>query len=309
MRPGKPGRHRRRCAAAALLLAPLCTTTAAAAQTATPLAGHYPPGQSGIRGAAAAQPGWSITDFNRFFSNLEAVDAGGEATADLAETRYANITMVTWTTPHEVFGMRFGMMAGIPFSTGNLNPSAGDSAAGFGLGDVLLTPVALYGEQGDFDYTFQLTVWSASGRFSPGSPKNRGAGFWSLVYSLGGVWYPTGERRDWSVSALARIEQNFEQQETGVSPGHDLVIDWGVGKVLGGGRFDAGVSGFATWQLTEQSGGPPVAPGRYRYFGIGPEASMTAWPGWTFRVRAQWEFEARNAVRGNNLWLIASYAF
>jgi len=291
---------------AALLLAQLCS--AAAAQATTPLAGHYPPGQSGIRGAAAAQPGWSITNFNRFFSNLEALDRDGNATASLEETRYANITMITWTTPHEVFGMRYGAMAGFPFSTGNLNPTTDDAgAAGFGPGDILLTPVALYGERGDFDYTYQLTLWSASGRFSPGSPDNRGAGFWSLVYSVGGVWYPTGQRRDWSASAIARIGQNFEQAETGISPGHDLVIDWGVGKVLGEGRFDAGVSGFATWQLTEQSGGAP-APGRYRYFGIGPEASMTASSRWTFRVRAQWEFAGRNAVRGNNLWLIVNYA-
>src|SRR5262245_52800741 len=105
MRPGSPGRSRGGHRAAALLLILLCPAAAAAQ---TPLAGHYPPGQSGLRGAAAAQPGWSITNFNRFFSNLEAVDADGDATADLAETRYANITMVTWTTPHELLGMRFG---------------------------------------------------------------------------------------------------------------------------------------------------------------------------------------------------------
>jgi len=289
----------------ALLLAQLCLVTAAAAQT--PLAGHYPPGQSGIRGAAAAQPGWSITNFNRFFSNLEAIDPSGNATARLEETRYANITMITWTTPHEVFGMRYGAMAGIPFGTGNLNPGEDDSAAGFGLGDVLLTPVALYGESGEFDYTFQLTLWSATGRFSPGSPENRGTGFWSLVYSVGGVWYPDGQRRGWSFSAIGRFEQNFEQAESGISPGHDLVIDWGVGKVLDEGRYEVGLSGFGTWQLTEQSGGAP-APGRYRYFGIGPEASMSVGSRWTLRARAHWEFGVRNAVRGNNLWLIANYA-
>lgn len=305
MKPGQGAKSR----CAALLLTQLCAA-AAAAQTTTPLAGHYPPGQSGMRGAAAARPGWSITNFNRFFSNLEVLDLDGNATASLEETRYANITMITWTTPHEVFGMRYGALAGIPFSTGNLNPTADDAGgAGFGLGDVLLTPVALYGERGDFDYTFQLTLWSASGRFSAGSPDNRGAGFRSLVYSVGGVWYPTGQRRDWSASAIARIEQNFEQAETGISPGHDVVIDWGVGKVLGEGRFDVGVSGFATWQLTEQAGGTSAPElDRYRYFGIGPEASMTAWSSWTFRVRAHWEFAGRNAVRGNNLWLIVNYA-
>lgn len=294
----------------ATLALTLLYATSSSAQAATPIAGHYPPGQSGLRGAAAARPGWSVTNFNRFFSNLEAVDAGGDTIGEPDETRYANITMITWTTPHEFLGMRYGAMAGVPFSTGNLNPAPGDSVGGFGLGDILLTPIALYEEKGEFDYTLQFTLWSSTGRFEPGSVKNRGAGFRSLVYSVGGVWYPGGDRRDWSLSALARIEQNFEQEETGITPGHDVVIDWGIGKVLGGGRFDVGVSGFATWQLTDQSGGSAgPAPERYRYFGIGPEASVKAGSNWTLRLRAHWEFAARNAVRGNNLWLIANYAF
>ena len=284
----------------------LCAAPAAAQ---TPVAGHYPPGQSGVRGAAAARPGWTVTNFNRFFSNLEAVDAGGETIAEPEETRYANITMITWTTPHEIFGMRYGAMAGIPFGTGNLNPAADESASGIGLGDILLTPIALYGESEAFDYTLQFTLWSPSGRFEPGSAENRGAGFWSLVYSLGAVWYPGGDRGAWSASALARIGQNFEQQGTGITPGDDLVIDWGVSRVVGK-RFDVGVSGFGAWQLSEQSGGdaPPPA-GEYRYYGIGPEASLRAGSNWTFRLRAHWEFAARNTVRGNNLWLIATYAF
>ena len=123
--------------------------------------------------------------------------------------------------------------------TGNLNPAAADAGvAGFGLGDVLLTPVALYGERGDFDYTFQFTVWSASGRFEPGLARQSRSGL--LVAGLF-ARAASGTRpeiaRDWSVSAIARIEQNFEQAETGISPGDDLVIDWGVGKVLGEGAL------------------------------------------------------------------------
>ena len=68
-------------------------------------------------------------------------------------------------------------------------------STGFGLGDVLITPVSLYGKSAHFDYQVQLTVWTASGRFSPGATDNRGTGFGSLVYSLGGVYYPGGIAR------------------------------------------------------------------------------------------------------------------
>jgi hypothetical protein len=294
-------------AASCLVLLSLAQT--ATAQTTTPLTGHYPPGQSGIRGAATPDPGFAYTNFSRFFTNLEVRDAAGQVVGDVDELRYANISMITWTTATRVLGMRYGALAGVPFATGNLQPSSDDTASsGFGLGDILLTPVSLYGKSHAFDYQLQFTVWSASGHFEPGSPQNRSTGFWSLVYSIGGVYYPRG-RDAWSVSAVARIEQNFEQKTTGISPGDDIVIDWGVGRVVRAGRhaLDVGVSGFGTWQITAQSGGTNLDPSRYRYFGAGPEGSVALSESLGLRVRAQWEFASHNVVRGNNLWVILNY--
>ena len=254
--------------------------------------------------------GAAYTNFSRFFSNLEVTDASGGSTQDLDELRYANISMLTWTTDLELLGMRYGALAGVPFSTGNLRPSGDDVDSGFGLGDVLITPLALYGKNTLFDYQVQLTVWTASGRFSPGADDNRGTGFWALVYSLGGVFYPGGNRESWSLSAVARIEQNFEQEDSGVTPGDDVVVDWGVGRILHarGRPIDVGVSGFGAWQLTAQTGGSRGADtGRYRYFGIGPEASVSVTEQLSLRLRAHWEFGAHNVITGNNLWIILNY--
>jgi hypothetical protein len=44
--------------------------------------------------------------------------------------------------------------------------------------------------------------------------------------------------------------------------------------------------------------------GRYRFLGAGPEASIALTDSFSVRVRAQWEFNAHNVVRGNNLWII-----
>lgn len=277
------------------------------AQSDTPLSGHYPPGQSGFRAAAYPQEGWSYTNFSRFFSNLDLKDAAGDSIAHPSELRYANISMITWTSSRELLGMRYGALAGIPFSTGNLNPSDGELRnTGLGLGDILITPVSLTGTGDVVDYQFQFTVWTDSGRFTPGSADNRGSGFWALVYSLGAVWYPGGSRSDWSVSAIARIEQNFRQISTGIRPGDDVVIDWGVGKVVRGGpgAIEIGVSGFAGWQMTQQLDGAGPSPGRYRYYGLGPEMSLAVAEGWTLRLRAHWELGVRNSVQGNSLWLI-----
>jgi len=283
----------------------------AAAQT--PLAGHYPPGQSGIRGAASpAEPGWAYTNFSRAFSNLEVKDADGGTVQSKSETRFANISMFTWNSAWKVLGMRYGALCGIPFATGNLNPSGGEvTSTGFGLGDILVTPVSLYGRPPSFDYQFQFTYWSSSGHFEPGDTKNRGSGFSALVYSMGGVWYPKGERRNWSASAVARFEQNFEQTKTSIHPGDDMVVDWGIGKVIRSSArpLELGVSGFGTWQLSQQTGGPTgVDTKKYHYLGAGPEGSYSPWDHWTLRLRAQWEFATHNAVQGNNLWFIVNFA-
>ena len=292
------------------LFALMLLASPALAQIATPVHGHYPPGQTGLRGASAAAPGWSITDFNRLFSNLDVKDANGATVSNAGEARYANILMTGWTSEATVFGMNYGALVGVPFATGNLNPEPGETASSdFALGDIIATPVSLYGIAPDFDYQFQLSVWTPSGRFTPGSPANRGSGFWSLIYSAGLAWYPGGDRQDWSVSAVARLEQNFQQPGTGITPGDNLDLDWGVGKVLrlGPYKFDAGVSGFATWQVTTQAGGPSV--GRYHYYGAGPEISAVIADGWAVRLRTQWEFATRNAVQGNNIWIMVNTRF
>ena len=291
----------------AFLLAVLIDASDAYGQTSPPLAGHYPPGQTGLRGAAFASPGLSYTNFSRLFSNLEVKGGVGETVGSVGEARYANVSMITWTTERTIFGMNYGALLGIPFATGDLTPSGDDAGTGgFDLGDILVTPVSLYGRTSDLDYQFQFTVWSDSGRYSPGAPDNRGTGFWSLVYSLGAVWYPGGDRDNWSFSAVARFEQNFEQASSGITPGNDVVIDWGLGKTvrLGSYPVEIGVSGFAVWQLSQQSSGNP---NRYRYFGIGPEISVALTDRWAMRLRAHWEFAAQNVVQGNNIWFIVNY--
>jgi hypothetical protein len=276
-----------------------------------PVTGHYPPGQSGLRGASTPAAGFQYTNFSRFFTNLQIVgDAGAPSAGSLDELRFANISMFTWTSDWEIHGLTYGALAGVPFATGDFNATTPQS--GFGLGDILLTPLSLYGKSEQFDYQFQFTVWTPSGHFSPGSPKNRGTGFWALVYSIGGVYYPRGNREAWSISAVARIEQNFEQRETNIAPGDDIVVDWGVGRMVSiwDRPLDLGVSGFGAWQLTHQQGGPPgTDESRYRLLGIGSEASLRVLDPFTVRVRAQWEFAPRDILRGNNLWLILNYRF
>ena len=108
-----------------------------------------------------------MVNFNRFFTNLSVLDEQGATVETVDELRYANITMITWTSGWRPLGMTYGALAGIPFATGNLTPSSEDvGSTSFGLGDVLVTPVSLYGVSPEFDYQFQFTYWTASGKFA-----------------------------------------------------------------------------------------------------------------------------------------------
>src|SRR5262249_48722261 len=86
------------------------------AQAQTPIHGHYPPGQTGLRGAVSPPPGWSFTNFSRLFSNLDVKDESGNTAEHLGEARYANITVVGWTSDHKIFGMNYGALVGVPFA-------------------------------------------------------------------------------------------------------------------------------------------------------------------------------------------------
>jgi hypothetical protein len=121
------------------------------------------------------------------------------------------------------------------------------------------------------------------------------------------VWYPGADRNGWSISATGSIEQNFEQAHTGIKPGDNFDVDWGIGKMVrvAGHAFDFGLSGFGTWQITTQSGG--ASTGRYHYQGIGPEIGTALDKQWAARIRFQWEFGTENAAQGNNIWLIVNY--
>ena len=81
-----------------------------------------------------------------------------------------------------------------------------------------------------------------------------------------------------------------------VSSSHDTWFAWGA---------DAFVTGNTATRYRAALQVSDV--GRYRYYGIGPEASVPLTKAVSMRIRAQWEFGSRNVVQGNNLWIIFAW--
>lgn len=310
------------CAAAVFVLLPLglFDTWDAQAQSraATPIVGHYPGGHVGIEGGSTPPEGVGFFTFNKLSDPGNLKDANGHTIGATNKTTDAQITGVAWNTNYKIAGMTWGGLLAVPFNDVYNRPS-GQSAesSGFGLGDIVFVPLGLYGMSPHFDYQLAAGVWTASGSFTPGSKNNHGSGYWEALYSLGGVYYPDGNRKSFNLSAVMRIEQTFQQRHTGINPGDDVIMDWGIGSPLlpldeqHHHILRVGVSGFATTQFTRETGtNAALNTSFYRVFGIGPELNYF-YPDWKlkFLFRPQWEFGARNTTEGVTYWFGISHSF
>jgi len=293
-----------------LLAAGALVSTPTRAQPQTPVFGHYPGGHTGLRNAATPKPGWAYANFSRFHWSSELVNGNGDDVGNTDQSFYANISVIDLVTEHEIFGMNYGAFTAIPFNDIYNRPSGGtDDVSGFGIGDIALVPLVLYGKKGSFDYQAGLGFWAPTGKFKPGDTDSHGAGFWSLIGSAGVCYYPSEDRRAWSMSGLVRYEWNFDQKYTDINVGHDLVLDYGIGRMFEVGKssqnlLDVGLSGFGKWQTTRETG-VNAAPDstKYKVFGAGPEVQLIV-PSRKMKLifRAHHEFGAINTSEGNTFW-------
>jgi hypothetical protein len=300
------------CAAAVLLLVASQPVQRSDAQTrsATPISGHYPGGHTGILAGATPPEGLGFFTFNKLSYPGNLKDAQGNTIGATNETTVAQISGIAWNTNFKIAGMTWGGLLVVPFND-DFNRPAGQDGSSSGLGDIV------YGVSSHFDYQIAAGVWAPSGSFTPGSKNNHGSGFWEAIYSLGGAYYPDGNRKSFNLSAVLRIEQNFTQRHTDIHVGDNVVMDWGIGSPLlpldetHKHIVRAGVTGFATTQFTRETGtNAALNTSFYRVFAIGPEFNYF-YPDWKLKLlfRPQWEFDARNTTEGMTYWFAIVHSF
>jgi len=157
--------------------------------------------------------GEAVTNFSRIHVAGTLRGANGEALQELA-----NVSPFIWKTKWKILGMDVG--GWWPFrsmiSTTVLPvraPTGPVSDYVFGLCDVAIIPFGLHGESKPFDDKFGAGPWRSTGRFQPAFGNH-------ILGQL--CLYPHGSRRSWSVSAMARFEQNFTQRSTDIEVEYDL---------------------------------------------------------------------------------------
>jgi hypothetical protein len=290
----------------------------AQSRSATPLSGHYPGGHTGLMAGATPPEGLGFFTFNKLSYPGNVKDANGNTIAATNKTVNASISGIAWNSDYKIGGMTWGGVVAIVFNDVYNRPTGqSGSSSGYGLGDIVIAPFALYGVSQHFDYQVGVGAFAPTGAFTPGSSNNHGSGFWTMLGTLGGAYYPDGNRKSFNLSAVLRIEQNFQQRHTGINPGDDVVMDWGIGSPLlpldetHKHIVRLGVTGFATTQFTRETGSnAALNTSFYRVFALGPEFNYF-YPDWKlkFLFRPQWEFDARNTTEGMTYWFAISHSF
>lgn len=266
------------------------------------VAGHYPAGAEGIKGASLPPPGFYFRDYNMFYF----ADTFRDGPPDFDIDAYINAPRLIWMTDQKIFGAQYGMDIIVPFAYMDWT-AGGNSDHYSGAGDIQLEPLILSWQFKQFDLAAGYAVWMPTGDYDPARPDLVSKGFWSHMLTLGGTWYPDKEKT-WAVSLLNRYEFCHEQDETHTNPGQVFTTEWGISKSLRPG-LDIGLAGYYQQQVTEDTG-PTASDKLDRKIGIGPEISAF-WPkiGWVTSVRYAHEFAAVERPEGELVTLTLTKPF
>ncbi len=274
-----------------------------------PVGSHYPLGAEGIKGADLPPPGFYVRDYNYFYT-ADKVD-GLPANIDLFA--YVQAPKLVWMSPWTILGANYGMDTIVPFADTHVSAPFGNGSQ-FNLADIYFSPLVLAWHFKQFDIGAAYGIWAPSGNFDTSSPLKQmtspGRGYWSHMLTLGGVWYPD-EEKTWAVSLLNRYEISTEQDDTHITPGNMLSMEWGVSKNIGH-ETDLGLIGYYQQQITEDSASSDAtaATSLSNVFGVGPEIN-TVWTkiGLITSLRYIYEIEARDRPQGHTITLTLTKRF
>jgi hypothetical protein len=281
-------------------------------------------GEIGHQGGGAFNPGdyfappkaFIVSIYGNYYDTTALRDPSGDKITgvDIDVSSFQIIPMFIWSPGLKFLGADVSTLVMPIYGQTSL---AADLSAFFpgvefeedvwGLQDSYVQPVWLTWRTAHWDFSGSYGFWAPTGSYDPDALDNTGAGFWSHLFRASAAWSPDGKRGT-LFSASAVYEFNSEKEGIDITPGSHLTIDAGV-KHNFTERLEAGLYGFAQWQVTDDKGDDAVNPDDHdRYFGAGLYASYWFVPGkfsvlarHTIEFGARDRFEGRSTALGLNL--------
>ncbi|WDP89883.1 MAG: transporter [Desulfobacter sp.] len=272
---------------------------------------HYTNGIEGIKGGSVPPPGVYYKMYNVFYTADSLMDQNGNDLNNGFEVDvFAMANRFVWVTKTKILGGDYFMDATIPFVYTDFSISAaGIYDDEFGLGDICIEPFGIAWHGPRFDAAISQAVYLPTGSFDPAEPASPGKGFWTSMTTLGGTLY-LDTAKTLSLSLLARYEIHSDQEDRDYTPGDDFHFEWGIGKAFAK-VWEAGISGYCQWQVSDDSGAAATNPGTHdQIYAAGPEISVFI-P--TFKMflslRSLFEFETEDRSEGNTTVLTLTKIF
>jgi hypothetical protein len=172
-----------------------------------------------------------------------------------------------------------------------------------GFGDLFVQPLKAGWRTPRLDVVASYAFYAPTGRFEPKGGGGVGRGFWTHQLSMGtAVRIDTARRA--RASVLASYDINGRKRKIDIQRGNTIQLQGGAGMRVAS-PVDAGLAGFALWQVSDDRGAdiPQALRGaRDRVFGLGPEINILV-PALRARLdlRAEWEFGVRSRPQGRIL--------
>ncbi|KAB2935985.1 MAG: transporter [Candidatus Contendobacter sp.] len=268
---------------------------------------HYPNGTSGILAGSVPGPGLYYLMYNLLYDADRLKNSAGHAalapdgnSLDFRAKAFANVHRLIHVTRLKFLGAEFSWNVAVPlvYRSVRIN-NFGIDDSDFALGDVNLEPLVLEWRGPQWDFGIGYGLFAPTGDRDDQYPAEPGKDFWTHYPIVAGTWF-FDQKRTWSASFLSRYEFHGKREDVDITPGRDISVEWGVGKSFG--TLTVGVSGYAQWQVTSDTGADISydASVHDRVFGIGPEVQYF-FPehGFGFQLRHWREFGARDRSEGS----------
>jgi len=293
--------------------------------------GHYFPGAFNVRDYILPDKGLYAAVYGIYYGSNDLRDRsgheissiplpGGSADVDTDLDLYSIVPAVLWNSGWKVIGAEYGAYAALPFGGPSLSASLStpigfgtdSDTSAFGLQDLFLQPLWLRWSFEHVDLSFAYGIYAPSGHYNAGDPDNIGMGFWTNQFQLAGAYYLLD--RATALVLAGTYEINGEQEDTDITPGQRLTLNYGISQFLpwGPGLVDLGVMGYSQWQVTHDRGSNVASFNSHldQVHAIGAELGY-ALPKLGLGVTGKYlyEYYAESRFRGHVLTLSVGYEF
>jgi len=289
--------------------------------------GHYLPGSmasfiDGVPLKEAFLMRANIVYYNGSIGADKPLPIAGRTTLGASASSWGFGLTVLWRPPLDL-GERwsYAMSATIPYLLMDVDVAATGTPGSLssfsstnGLGDIVLMPLMLnYSVNPDFNVNFRVGAYAPTGSYEVGRLANTGKNFWTIEPVLGLMYF--GQKNGFEASAFFGADFNTKNDDTNYQSGTQIHVDGTLAQhfPLLGGLAGVGVSAYYYQQVTGDSGaGATLGDFKGMTIGAGPVVSYTrkiVGHDTVFEFKWLHEFETKNRLEGDILWLKAVFKF